>query len=251
MKRRKIVLWAGIPLAVIIIALLAVNLVYLSKMRLETRQMAPLDSGEVINGVYVIKSNSYTNFYLVESESDLVAFDSGAKKKIIKKEMAELGLDPLKVTAVFLTHTDDDHTGGLKLLSNATVYISDEEEQMIDGTTTRMFLFKNSLPRSYNLLTDNQDIDVSGLRVHCILTPGHTPGSLCYVVNDKYLFTGDTLSLKNNKVDLFNDYYNMDAGAERDSITRISRLSGIEYIFTVHYGYSDDYQESFSGWNGN
>jgi len=121
---------------------------------------------------------------------------------------------------------------------------------MIDGTTTRTFVFKNSLPRGYNLLADNQDIEGSGLKIHCILTPGYIPGSMCYVVNDMCLFTGDTLSLKNNKVALFNDYFNMDASAESDSITRISKLSGIKYIFTAHYGFSDNYQESFAEWNG-
>lgn len=110
-QRRKIALWVGIPLVIIIIALLAVSLTFLNKMRLETRQMTPIDSVEVVNGVYAIRSNGYANFYLVESGGNLVAFDSGTNKNTIKKELAKLSLDPLKVTAVFLTHTDFDHTG--------------------------------------------------------------------------------------------------------------------------------------------
>lgn len=44
------------------------------------------------------------------------------------------------------------------------------------------------------LLEDDQIIDVGELRLRAILTPGHTPGSVCFKVEDKpYLFSGDTL----------------------------------------------------------
>ena len=82
-KRRKIALRAGIPLGVVIVVILAVSLVFVNKMRLEISQMAPLDSGEVISKVYAVKSNSYANFYLIQSGGNLVAFDSGANKRII------------------------------------------------------------------------------------------------------------------------------------------------------------------------
>ncbi len=250
-KTRRIALWGGISLSILVIILLSVSLLYLYRMRSEINKMAPLDSTEVVSGVYVIKANSYVNFYLVKTGSNLIAFDSGEDQNTVKNEMARLNLDPLKVAAVFLTHTDQDHVGALGLFSNAKVYISNEEEQMINGKTAKTLVFKNSLPTHYNLLVDNQDIDVSGLRVHCILTPGHTPGSMCYIVDDRYLFSGDTLSLKNNKVALFNDFFNMDTTRQRNSITRISRLPDVRYIFTTHYGYSDNYRESFAHWDGN
>lgn len=44
------------------------------------------------------------------------------------------------------------------------------------------------------LLSDDQVIAVGNLRLRAILTPGHTPGSVCFKVEDKpYLFSGDTI----------------------------------------------------------
>lgn len=35
--------------------------------------------------------------------------------------------------------------------------------------------------------------DCKGIKLHMIETPGHSTGSICIVVNDKYIFTGDSL----------------------------------------------------------
>ena len=214
--------------------------------------MEPIASQKLIDDVYIPKGASYVNFYIVKRGDSLIAFDSGEDARTIKNEMDKLNLDPLKVTAVFLSHTDGDHVGGLALFSKAKMYISSEEVQMVNGKTARFLLMiKNQIPAGYNVLQDNQDIEVSGLKVHSVLTPGHTPGSMSYVVNNTYLFTGDTLSLKNGMVNLFNAFFNMDTNQQKISITKIANITGIKYIFTTHYGYSANYQYSFTSWNGN
>jgi glyoxylase-like metal-dependent hydrolase (beta-lactamase superfamily II) len=166
--------------------------------------------------------------------------------------MAKLNLTPSKIKAVFLTHTDSDHVGGLGLFSSAKVYFSNEEEQMINGKTPRFFLLvKNNLPARYDLLVDNQNVEVGGIKIHCILTLGHTPGSMSYIVNDEYLFSGDTLSFENGEVRVFNEFFNIDTNREKSSITELLKLPDIRYVFTAHYGYTDNYQASFARWNGN
>ena len=247
-KAKRLWLFIGIPVGILLIILLAIGFVFVNKMMTEMGGMAPVDSQELVSGVYSIRGNSYVNFYIVEGDNSLVAFDSGGNKNTVSKELARLNLDPRKVEAVFLTHTDQDHVGALGLFSNASIYISTEEEQMVDGTTSKTWIFKNKIPAGYKLLNDNQDIEVAGLKVHCILTPGHTLGSMSYIVNDTYLFTGDTLRLQNNKVALFNDLFNMDTEREKVSIDKLAKLPGIKYIFTAHNGYSDNYKESFADW---
>jgi glyoxylase-like metal-dependent hydrolase (beta-lactamase superfamily II) len=69
---------------------------------------------------------------------------------------------------------------------------------------------------------------------------------MCYLVNDKYLFTGDALSLKNDKIDEFNNFFNMDSEMALKSIEKIKNLNNIDYIFTAHYGYSDNFQKAIS-----
>jgi hydroxyacylglutathione hydrolase len=250
--RRKLAWRIGIPIAVLILLILAAGSFYLYKRGAEIDKMAPLDSREIASGIFAIKGGGYVDCYIVRVGNSIIAIDSGENRDNVRSELNKLGLDPLSVTAVFLTHTDSDHTGGLTLFPAAKVYISREEEQMINGKTSRFFsLIKNSLPTSYSLVADNQDIEVAGIKVHCILTPGHTPGSMCYVVNDEYLFSGDTLSLKDGEVRVFNEFFNMDTNREKESITKLSKLPHVRYIFTAHYGYSDNFQAAFARWTGN
>ena len=42
-------------------------------------------------------------------------------------------------------------------------------------------------------LNNNDEFNISNMNFKIIATPGHTNGSICYLLNDKYLFTGDTL----------------------------------------------------------
>ncbi len=81
-----------------------------------------------------------------------------------------------------------------------------------------------------------------------IITPGHTPDSMCYLINNKYLFTGDALSIKAGKIDKFNEFFNMDTETATKSIEKITRIPVTEYIFSAHYGYSDDYKNAVKDW---
>ncbi len=211
----------------------------------ETRVMKPIDTREIIDGIYTLKDNSQ-NMYIIEGTDGYIAVDAAMNASIIKRELGKLQIHADQVKAILLTHTDLDHTGAIGLFENARVYISDAEEQMIDGTTVRnMFIFKNKLDYEYNLLKDGQEIDAAGLKIRCVLTPGHTPGSMSYIINDKYLFTGDTFRLKDGKASVFNEFFNMDSGEEMKSIEKLSGLTGIEYVFTAHYGCSDDFATAF------
>lgn len=80
-------------------------------------------------------------------------------------------------------------------------------------------------------MENNQIFTIAATRIEGILTPGHTPGSMCYLINDKYLFTGDALSLKNGRIGEFNDFFNMDSEKALESIEKIKDLKNVEYIF--------------------
>ena len=43
------------------------------------------------------------------------------------------------------------------------------------------------------LLHDGEVFDIDGIKIECFLVPGHTWGHMVYLIDDKYLFTGDTL----------------------------------------------------------
>jgi hydroxyacylglutathione hydrolase len=88
----------------------------------------------------------------------------------------------LRVTAVLLTHTHPDHWVDYDLVKGATsapVYCHPAEEQMPAEKIDRP-------------LADGDQVVIGGRGLMVIHTPGHTPGSCCFLVG-RHLISGDTL----------------------------------------------------------
>src|SRR3954453_4641049 len=88
----------------------------------------------------------------------------------------------LNVREVLETHGHWDHIQAVPQLRDAgySVHVTAADAQM--------------LPSYDELLDDESVITVGRLRLHTILTPGHTPGSMCFLVEGSpILFSGDTL----------------------------------------------------------
>ncbi len=90
----------------------------------------------------------------------------------------------LKLLYIISTHHHYDHTakvGELKAVTGALSLI---------GTSDAMFM-KGAVDGT---LKDGQELTIGTILLRVLETPGHTPGSICIIdVNDKALFTGDTL----------------------------------------------------------
>ncbi|MBN2414879.1 MBL fold metallo-hydrolase [bacterium] len=233
--------------AILTLFFLSIITLLLLRIRTETKEMTILPTAEIIPGVFAIK-DGYVNMFLIRGDTGYVAVDSGKSGDRIIRELASLGIRPEEVRAVLLTHSDYDHTGGIKKLPDADIYLSIPEEQMITGAVKRFFLKRNTLDATYGLLDDGQRLEIDGLSIECILAPGHTPGSMCYRITGRYLFCGDSLSIKNGRVGIFSDLLNMDSQSQRDALQKIGCLEGVDYVFTAHYGYSDRFREAFAAY---
>ncbi|HEV8573120.1 MAG TPA: MBL fold metallo-hydrolase, partial [Dehalococcoidia bacterium] len=91
-------------------------------------------------------------------------------------------LGDLKVTAIVLTHTHPDHWADYDLVKNATgapVFCHPAEVIMPAARIDRP-------------LADGDDIPVGEASLRAMHTPGHTPGSICYLTG-RILFSGDVL----------------------------------------------------------
>ncbi len=221
--------------------------VCLVKLYVETRKMTPVGTGEILEGVYAVR-DGYVNLFLIKAGQAYIAFDAGNNADHIQKELSRMNIDPGMVAAVFLTHSDADHTAGLGLFPNAAIYISKQEEQMINGRTTRLLIVKNKIKQTCEFLEDNQILAISGVNVRGILMPGHTPGSMNYLINDGLLFAGDSMSLKDGKILTFNDMFNMDSKTHEMSLRKLALVSGVNYILTAHYGITKISPISFDAW---
>ncbi len=214
------------------------------RMMSDMKQMTPLKTGKITADVFAVK-DSYVNMYLLKSSSKYIAFDSGIKGESVQKELQKIMIDPADVSAVFLTHGDTDHTGGLSLFRNAKIYLAKEEEQMVNGKTARFLIFKNKPIPKHELLDDDETVEAEGFKVTAIWTPGHTPGATCYLVDGCLLFTGDTMRLRDGKADIFSKTINMDSETQLQSLRKLARLKGVQEVFTAHFGHTNSFDSAF------
>ena len=229
-------LWFIIVLSIMLI--LALTAFIFRRTIYDFANISPLATGEVIPNIYAVKTGS-VNFYLIKGDTGYILIDAGGSIEQADRALKDLKILPDDIVAIFLTHSDSDHTASIPLFSNAKLYIHELEVQMIDGTTKRNSRRSNSLDAGFSVLKDNDKVEMDGITVLGIATPGHTPGSMSFMLNDKYLFTGDSMALINGKVSLFISVYNMDEKIQSESLKKLSDV-GAKYIFTAHHGYSDN-----------
>ena len=214
---------------------------------IEVRKMTPVATGEVVPGVFAIRDD-FVNLYLVKGKDGYVMIDGGSGAAAVEEGLRTLGILKDRISAVFLTHSDSDHTAALAVLGDVPLFVGSEEERIIKGPEYRMFFTRNSLPDRRRLLAGGETVDSDGVIVQAFRTPGHTPGSRCYLVNGRWLFTGDTISLKEGKAGPFVERFNMDTPTEIVSIGKIAKLNGVEAVFTAHHGWTKDFQGAFAAW---
>jgi glyoxylase-like metal-dependent hydrolase (beta-lactamase superfamily II) len=199
--------------------------------------MVPAETSAINDTVWCIK-DGFVNAYLFKTQHGYLLVDAGMSKKKFKAQMDRLGIAPEQVNTLLLTHSDTDHTGAIPLFIHAKVYMHREEEQMVNGTKSKIKMLKSSWAYGpYQLLNDSDSLNFDGLKVQIILTPGHTEGSSCFVVGNDYLLTGDNLVYKNGKYEPFVDLFNMDTPRQMESIKNLPAPENFKYILTAHHGY--------------
>ena len=241
---KRILIITGVIIGVLVLAYGGLFL----KIKSLTSAFTPLETGSVVDDVFVVQTDEYCNMFFIRDGAQYVVIDCAKTQATVEKEMQKLGINPGDVSAVLLTHTDGDHVGALGLFDRAKLYMSKEEEQMINGTKSKFLWFGNSISRTdYTLLEDRQKIQIGNLTIEGILVPGHTGGMMAYLVNDKYLFTGDILSLKDGRIAPIPAFFDMDHAQAVESMDMIRHIPSTEYIFTAHWGYTDDYPAAVYG----
>ncbi len=206
-------------------------------------------SARISDGLYIL-GFGFVAMYVVDAGESLLAFDTGMRPAALVAQLARCGLDPARVKHVLLTHSDSDHTGGLPALPGAKVYLPRDEVPMITRKAPRMLgvVYNRAIARPYDTLADGQEIGLGSARIRCIATPGHTPGSMSFLVNGRILIVGDILNLDRGKAVMDRAMINMDAARRRESIRRIARLTGVATLCTMHSGYTIDFDAAMAGW---
>lgn len=124
--------------------------------------------GPVDNNVYVLRCRQ---------TGDAVLFDAANEHDRLLELARQLG-----VRRVLVTHGHWDHIAAVTEMRDHGYHVGVTEQDA------------HLLPSYDELIEDDTIIEVGRLRVRTILTPGHTPGSMCFSVDGlPVLFSGDTL----------------------------------------------------------
>ncbi len=139
-----------------------------------------------------------TNCYLVTEDrtGESILVDPGARDRNLDRKVRQISN---KLEYILLTHGHFDHIAAAKYYSNiskAPIVISKQDSKFIEDSALNMQgdFDIDVEPFIPDILLDD-DIDVlrfANKDIEILHSPGHTAGSLCFVLNDM-LFTGDTL----------------------------------------------------------
>lgn len=138
----------------------------------------------------------YENFMHIIEDLDTheaIIIDPAWDEEYFTDEIERLGVKPV---AIWLTHGHHDHVSAVQMLRDfypMPVYASEVEIDFINsypkGDLPPAF---RELPDDVIPLADNDTLSFAGEEVRIIHTPGHSPGSICYLFSDD-IITGDTL----------------------------------------------------------
>lgn len=148
--------------------------------------------------------------------------------------MAKDGKDINRVQMVLCTHSHPDHIEAIERFDNDVLKTIGKEEYayLNDGGRELFMATGCTLPKKpFTLFLKEGTVDIGGKVFQVILTPGHSPGSVClYWKEKRTLISGDTLFYMGvGRTDLPGGDMELLAG----SIAKLAQLD-IEYLIPGH-----------------
>lgn len=219
----------------------------------------PLNTGW-IDGHTASVREWVANIFFYKKEEQVLMIDAGYNYDRLEEKMSWLDLKPSMIQEILITHQDTDHVGAVErdspgLFRNAKLYIGEIENQYLTKEAKRkVFFHLYTLPpvridNEKRLLKDGEIFQIGQIKVEAILCPGHTRGHMVYLVDDRYLFTGDALWLG---ADGGYGFINNLADNIREQSRSLAKLRSLldfrglrPIICTGHTGWTDDVEFAF------
>lgn len=134
------------------------------------------------------------NTFLVYDELSLEAIiiDPGAKLEELDKYVEDRGLKPI---AILLTHGHADHWLGAEYYRekyNLEIYVSKKEKGLLEDPAlnfSKDLIYQDRILKAEHFFSATDSLPL-GLKL--METPGHSPGSVCFMADD-FILSGDTI----------------------------------------------------------
>jgi glyoxylase-like metal-dependent hydrolase (beta-lactamase superfamily II) len=181
---------------------------------------------------------AWSTVLLVRTEDHNIIVDTGsyAARKYILPSLRKLNLDPSDIDTVLLTHLHHDHVAGVDLFPQALIVFSEVEWAWANTTNDLALQVANlSLLHAYRrkLITTDGEKIFDG--INAVFTPGHTPGSLSYVISingEKWVASGDAIRNRSDLTVEDIEFGVSEADVCRETVKKIRRTA--DYILPGH-----------------
>ena len=187
---------------------------------------------ELLPGVHMVPGIRLSRVYLIEDET-LALIDTGpfwSARKVLTYIRA-IGRRPEDLGLILTTHSHPDHYNSAVPLTRRTgarlvAHAGDTRVLSNDEVRLRPQLpFLRGTPVDQTV-EEGEVLPIGG-GIRVIHTPGHTPGSVCYLLEGKsVLFSGDTIFSDGNKISRSVPFPRYNGHDLRGSLRR---LAGLEF----------------------
>jgi len=187
--------------------------------------------GVVVNDIVIGMLGS--NCYVIGANNQVAIIDAGADAKQVGK-----ALEQYKSMAkyIILTHGHIDHICCLDELCEATkaevIIHESEKDLLLDPEQNFSSVFGDAycFDKPVTLVKDNDRLEIGGIKLEIMHTPGHSKGSICIKLGNS-IFTGDTLFKGTiGRTDMRNsDFDHM-----KESIARLMLLEDYVNVYPGH-----------------
>lgn len=207
-----------------------------------------MGAAELIHdGIHLVGGGSLSHFqdaasFIVECGKELVMIDSGAGKgaRAIEGNIRGIPLDPSSISLLILTHCHVDHIGAATYFQEgfgcgvAAHELDADAIETGDPSLTAASWYGTKLPRmkvDTRLRGEHEVLAVGGTELHCLHTPGHTPGSIVI-----YLDRGGKRVLFGQDIHgPFSREFNSNIDHWRESMEKLIALEG-DILCEGHFG---------------
>lgn len=162
----------------------------------------------MILNTYIAEPFDANNYLLMDKNTkEAVLIDCSEYKQEIIEDIYKLGA---KVKYILLTHGHFDHILGVNKMTEALgvdAYIKNADIILAENINTMPKLLNlpmAEVPIINGRIEDWQEFQLGEHKIKAIPTPGHTEGGMSFLVDNEFLFSGDTLFCQSfGRTDLF------------------------------------------------
>ena len=232
----------------------------MSKMYRGKEIFKPLNTGWIDENVASVRE-WVANIFFYRKNGTTIMIDAGYNYEPLEEKIRWLGIKPGEIKHILITHQDTDHVGAVEadspgLFRDAMLYVGEIENRYLTGEVRRKVIYhlyklpQVTIDNEKVLLADGQVFEIDGIKIEAFLVPGHTWGHMAYLIDDKYLFTGDTIWFGAD------GGYSFISALAEDNKLAVKSLAMLEeklrtrnlrpMIITGHTGWTDDLEFAFA-----